>query len=791
MYRYNIAMKRFSFLLILFFFLWACQKDYSINTTPYIYIPNQFGSIIKINALNDFNKSAKSNPIFNTIYIKDTKQASKVLNNLNPKASVYFAYNKNNYLILTKVNTNLLVLDSIPNQTSKSITDTEIKETKIDSTTFYHKTIDSIFVSSNNLELLKTLAPQDNTEFNKLIETTDNSTIASLIFKSYSGEYSKLLLSNFEIKEEKSNYTVLDINLKNNTLQYNGIGTASDSIYNSLDSFKNTIPQKINVVSVTPSSTKSLTSITFDDYSIFNKNHNKLFQQEADSTETFLNFVNEVAKIENTIILHTLDPQLALEAIESKNSTETFRDIEIYKFEKPDFFKSRLKPYISFENAAFFSKFKEFLIFSDSAASLKLILTDALNENTLINSDAYNAVNEELSDEASLFIFKNAEGLSEVLSTNQKGYNANAVQFIYEDNYAHINGIIQKHKKKVARNAVTENFNVKLKTPILSKPQILKNHITKGNDIAIQDTNNTLYLISNAGNILWKKQLKTKIVGKISQIDILKNGRLQLVFNTSNKLYVLDRNGKEVGPFPIQFNDAITQPVSVFDYEKNRKYRILITQGKTLLMYDTKGKTVSGFEYKNTESDINTQPKHFRVGRKDYIAFTAGNTLEILNRRGQTRIPVKNKLRFSENELYLYKNKFTTSNTLGQLIQVDTKGKVSTTNLNLNDKHNIETTSKTLVTLSENKLKIKSRTVDLDYGEYTRPNIYYLNDKIYVTVTDLQAKKVYLFDSQAKLIPNFPVYGTSEAVLTKLDNDKALELVTLSDDKTILVYEIN
>ena len=67
-------------------------------------------------------------------------------------------------------------------------------------------------------------------------------------------------------------------------------------------------------------------------------------------------------------------------------------------------------------------------------------------------------------------------------------------------------------------------------------------------DIAVQDENNTLYLYSNSG-IYWKKQLSGKIQGAIQQVDLYKNGRLQMAFRTENRFYVLDRNGKVVPPF--------------------------------------------------------------------------------------------------------------------------------------------------------------------------------------------------------------------------------------------------
>ena len=62
----------------------------------------------------------------------------------------------------------------------------------------------------------------------------------------------------------------------------------------------------------------------------------------------------------------------------------------------------------------------------------------------------------------------------------------------------------------------------------------------------VQDNKNILYLISNEGEIIWEKDLKSKIIGDIFQIDLYKNGRLQYAFNTEKSLMILDKNGKEV-----------------------------------------------------------------------------------------------------------------------------------------------------------------------------------------------------------------------------------------------------
>ncbi|QXP77789.1 MULTISPECIES: ribonuclease HII [Winogradskyella] len=789
-------MKRLGFLLILFLFVLSCQKDYNKTKQAHQFIPNKTDVIIQVNELNDFINSIENNDILSTIYNEQLKNIIPILNNLNTTNQVYISFtdsiNTNpDYLVLTKHDSTLFVIDSIPNLISETLADSKIEKTQINDNTIYHKIIGNTFAGSNNLELIKTLnSENENTEISKLIETADKKSVASVIFKPTVKNYSKLLFSDF-INKGKTNFTVLDLKYNDTGLSYNGILTSKDSSYNYIDSFKNTIPQKTNSPAVVPRNTESLLSIAYDDFSVFFKNNTKLKGEDADNSNTFLNFTNEIALIDNALILHSLDPNFLVESIENKSYTESFRDFDIFEFEDHDYFKTILKPFISFENAQYFSVFENFIIFSETTDHLKEILTDALNNNTLVNSDAFININDNLSDEASLFIYKDSKELSSIMGENLDGYNANAVQFIQEDNYTHINGIIQKFKKRAATNSVNEAFTTKLEAPLIKAPQTVKNHITKANDIVAQDVNNTLYLISSSGNILWKKKLENKILGKIEQIDMYKNGRLQLAFATSNRIYVLDRNGNDVSPFPLKFNDNITQPLSVFDYDKKKDYRLLVTQGKNLLMYNAKGQTVNGFKYKNNDSNIISQPKHYRIGTKDYIVFGAGENLKILNRQGSARANAKDKIRFSDNEVYLYQNKFTTTNTLGELIQVDTRGKQTSENLNLTDKHKISTTSKTLVSLRENRLTIKSRKIDLDYGDYSEPRIFYLNDKIYVTTTDKQSKKVYLFDSQVKSIPNFPVFGIGAATLEKLDNDNGLELITQSDDQTIVVYKLN
>ena len=177
-------------------------------------------------------------------------------------------------------------------------------------------------------------------------------------------------------------------------------------------------------------------------------------------------------------------------------------------------------------------------------------------------------------------------------------------QLNFGNNVGNIKGIISTEKKEVKEIEDPNLFKVNFSDPIIVGPFIVKNHINQNEEIIVQDINNILYLIDHTGKIAWSKQIDKKILNKVFQVDSYKNGRLQYVFSTESQLYMLDRKGRDVGKFPLQFNDKITLPISVFDYDKNKNYRICITQGNELFMFDAKGTFVNGFKYKKQDQII-------------------------------------------------------------------------------------------------------------------------------------------------------------------------------------------
>ena len=95
-----------------------------------------------------------------------------------------------------------------------------------------------------------------------------------------------------------------------------------------------------------------------------------------------------------------------------------------------------------------------------------------------------------------------------------------------------------------------------------------------------------------------------------------------------------------------------------------------------------------------------------------------------------------------------------------------------------------------MVSFSENILYIKDKKVELEFGIYTEPQIFYVNQKVYVAITDTQNHRVHLFDSNADPIPGFPVFGNSVIDIENIDKDANLELITKGDANSVIFYEM-
>jgi len=812
-------------------FLFSCNKTKQQLNTNLPFLPNGASLIFKIKDLkkvqsllqnNALLQQNKNNPLYK--FFKTLKPFELIPPDIEDFYLCFSPLGKNDFgftLIIDSKKTAFDVTDLDKHYiTDRSYDNFLYKEYEIGNQSLFGTQLNKTWVLSSDYLLMENHIKQfENSisyKYPKSFESLNNENISLVVINSEVSDIIQRLIPNISkehiLYKKLTGWIAGDFSINKNTLDFNAIYKPKN--HNNISSiFSGVIPQNNRLADITPSLAKQFTSYSFEDYQTLAKNlasYNHSAQQAKDKTDEFFSEITEFGSIQlsKETIFACRVPSESIDVttyFPTKQNPQSYRDISIYKLDEIIDFSEKLKPLISTNKNQFYIQFKEFIIFSNSIESLKELIPYLKSENTLSNKEWYKTFAQQLTAQSSLLTVANIEfanqELKKIISeknqkkwgkTAFKNFKAVAFQVVTEEHFSHIHIVTSKTIVKQKDFKVSETENVILPNLLKTTPQFVTNYITKSKDVIVQDSENQLLLISNKGDIKWKKPIEEPILGEIKQMDMYRNGRLQYVFTTPTKLYVLDRNGKEVAPFPLVHKQIITQPVAVFDYDNNRKYRIVVTQSSNLVMYDSKGKEVKGFDFNNkTNGIISHPPKHIRVVKKDYIVVNESNDgVHFLNRTGKERIELKKTPNETLQEWFWYKNAFSTLDVNNLITQINTNGVIT----NVDSKLPIPNakavaTSKTWVNFAENSLNIQDKIIELELGKYTPPQIFYINNKIYVSITNKDTKKVYLFDSNAEPISGFPVFGTGIAVIENADKDTNLELIVKGDENSILFYE--
>nr|WP_297916770.1 ribonuclease HII [uncultured Allomuricauda sp.] len=810
-------------LLITLIFIYSCQTDPKPTSQLLEQLPQNASFFLKINDLTGFLSELKNSAISGEegvlYFIDRILEQNDILNRLRTDQELligFYEIGKDTYdfLLATDSEPGFFDISQEKNHSTETltyegyaVTQYEFNEKKV----FSSEKNGFQILSSSQMLLENLLRAKSYTPHSTVLrlDRASNKEKSAILLIDLSLDFPSSSKPNLsKTNGPLAEWTSVDVSMDQTITALNGITIASDSIKSFVNLFKGTNPLTNRTPDYAPSQTEALISYTFDDFKLFQKNQNQ-FLDRIQVNDTLFNTVEEVGLInlnqQKVVFLSSFGAEgLSEHLYQNKVSVSSYQGSEIVEFKAKHLIESTFTPLIVDFVANYYSILDNTFIFSETKEALQTVINNYRNKSTFAESAGYRTAKENFADESSLLFISNRQGApffakqafsSSVFQgasqTNLKNHTF-AAQLIADNHLVHTNFLISKAKKTSVTNTTSPLFTLELDADLATNPQFVKNHRNNKQEIVVQDMDNNLYLISTQGKVLWKKQLEGRVQGPIQQVDLYKNGRLQLAFCTNNQFLVIDRNGNFVPPFTRKYQGGNLNPLAVFDYEGNKDYRFLVTQGKKVFMYNKKAEIVDGFTFTEAGSDIIQPPKHFRVSNKDYLLFPLEeNSLKILHRVGRERISVKQKIDFSKNEIFLYKNKFSVTDKNGILVQIDTKGNITNTNFNLSTDHGMYATSKTLVFMDDNILSIRGKKVELDLGVYSKPKIFYIYDKIYVSVTDVQNQKIYLFDSQAVPIPNFPVYGNSLIDMVDMENDRKLEIVAKDQDNSLIVYKMN
>jgi len=340
------------------------------------------------------------------------------------------------------------------------------------------------------------------------------------------------------------------------------------------------------------------------------------------------------------------------------------------------------------------------------------------------------------------------------------------------------------------------------------KPVFTINHGDKENrEVMVQDKANKLYQISHTGAIRWNKNVGEPIMSEIYQIDYLANGKLQYLFSTKNKLFIIDRNGENLEGFPLSFPAVATAGVSVFDYENNRIYRYFVPcNNKKIYAYNKNGKLIEGWKFEGTKSKVTTPIQHFRVNGTDYIVFKDEKQVYIQNRRGEAVAKPGNEFRNSRSPLTLISAgtpRLPATDVNGNLYLIGFDGNFSELKLpKCSDEHFFSTDDlngdgkpefifvdgKTLTVFHENgTLSFTQKFANtIQYP----PSTYKFSSKEKkIGIVDEKSNRIYLFGHTGKQHSGFPLQGNSEFSIGRTTrNSKKLNLITATKGGSLYCY---
>ncbi|MFN7116684.1 MAG: DUF3352 domain-containing protein [Saprospiraceae bacterium] len=176
-----------------------------------------------------------------------------------------------------------------------------------------------------------------------------------------------------------------------------------------------------------------------------------------------------------------------------------------------------------------------------------------------------------------------------------------------------------------AAGAMVSRTNIAWKTLLdyqaLTPPMLLGNGTPEEPyAIAVQDTAFQLYLLDVNGKILWKKKLEDRLLSSIHLVNYFKNSNGQLIFNTPNYIYLLDRDGKSQGTFPLHLQTPATNGVTVIDFDGNQNYHFFVACANGgIYGYDKLGRALPGWSPLRGVGEVRHPIVHFQHTGKDYL----------------------------------------------------------------------------------------------------------------------------------------------------------------------------
>lgn len=218
----------------------------------------------------------------------------------------------------------------------------------------------------------------------------------------------------------------------------------------------------------------------------------------------------------------------------------------------------------------------------------------------------------------------------------------------------------------VGKNISNLNIKRKLKNPVAidtkehpvtieksSGPFELKEFDTGEKCFMQQMPNNALQYYNKEMKAVWAIPFNSPLCGKIEQVDLFKNDKLQMIFVSEDKLYALDRRGRFVNNYPRKLCKMVEFGPILIDRSNNKNYEIIVlNKDNSISLYDLEGNKPQGWQDIKTPEPIYKMPEVLKVNGRFYLIVKTPDILHIYSFLGKEIVPKrKNRIFVADNHI--------------------------------------------------------------------------------------------------------------------------------------------
>lgn len=598
-------------------------------------------------------------------------------------------------------------------------------------------------------------------------------------------------------------WVMLDVLPEDNALVMNGYALAADSA-SAWRPLKYQRPVKNSVVNILPYDTRYMHHYGMSDYASYwesfcNAEKVNAFNKKygTDVENKLLVFLSEVSynkigkKQREMFVGRMNDPSAVtkfMDRLASKTgvvNTQTTQGYVLYDLGKNTFISDIFGDEFQSMQRCCYAIVDQYMVMASNFDIIQEVISCYRSGRTLDLNEGFRSFQQKMLESANITLFEVKEDRKE------------ALQLASSKDLVYVNICVNRGETPQSENNI--RWKVNLDAPLMGQPFIVEDRILARKNVVAFDQNNTMYLIDANGSILWKKQLDE---APLSRVFVVNNstGRQQFLFNTKHTIQLVDCEGVNVEGYPMRLPFEAANGLSVFDYNANRDYRIVLCGTDRLVYnYNIQGEEVEGWNHHRAEDQVKQPLQHLVADNKDFLIVSdVSGGVRILDRQGRIRIPLTSDMQKSpQADIYTNvtntkKGLFLTSDKDGKLLYITADGVLNRTDFGAYSENHfflyedfngdqdpdfIYLDGKELKVFDRFKNELFSHHFDVEIT--TKPVFFNITrTKRLLGVVSEKSRVIYLIDRKGKMIENSGLIGETPFAVGSLNDDQEINLIT-------------